>query len=34
MSELSPNSLSLVEACRRTLANGLAILGITAPERM
>ena len=32
--ELSTARLVITEACRRTLANGLAILGITAPERM
>ncbi|UCH62705.1 MAG: arginine--tRNA ligase [Fidelibacterota bacterium] len=32
--ELSAARLVITEACRRTLANGLAILGITAPERM
>ena len=31
---LSAARLLLTAACRRTLANGLAILGITAPERM
>lgn len=32
--ELSAARLVITEACRQTLANGLAILGITAPERM
>lgn len=31
---LSQARLVLMAACRQTLANGLAILGITAPERM
>ncbi len=31
---LSQARLVLTAACRQTLANGLAILGITAPERM
>ncbi|MFB0516830.1 MAG: arginine--tRNA ligase [Candidatus Neomarinimicrobiota bacterium] len=32
--ELSAARLVITEACRQTLANGLAILGVTAPERM
>ncbi|MFC1619789.1 arginine--tRNA ligase [Candidatus Neomarinimicrobiota bacterium] len=31
---LSTARLVLTEACRQTMANGLAILGISAPERM
>lgn len=31
---LTAARLVITEACRQTLANGLAILGITAPERM
>ena len=32
--ELSAARLVITQACRQTLANGLAILSITAPERM
>ncbi|UCD38584.1 MAG: arginine--tRNA ligase [Fidelibacterota bacterium] len=32
--ELSAARMVITEACRQTLANGLAILGISAPERM